>query len=80
MANLDALPVIESKVNLSDAQASLNREAWAPVLEKFEEALQATTSEGNEGSLLRHQRKGQLLGSLFAKARREPWLTQRDSP
>jgi hypothetical protein len=59
---MDALPLIESKLNVDDTQAQSNREAWTPVLDKFETYLHATTSEGNEGSLLRHQRKGQLLG------------------
>ncbi|KAL2434164.1 putative biotin-dependent acyl-coenzyme A carboxylase beta2 subunit [Exophiala dermatitidis] len=61
MTTMDAFPAIESKPNSLDAQSKANREAWAPVLEQYEKNLQATTSEGTEISLKRHQARGQLL-------------------
>ncbi|KAG9770212.1 carboxyl transferase, partial [Aureobasidium melanogenum] len=61
MTTIDAFPAIESKPNSLDAQSKANRDAWAPVLEQYEKNLQATTSEGTEISLKRHQARGQLL-------------------
>ena len=62
MAGNQAFPVIESRLNLNDAQYNVNREAWLPVIDKYEASLHATTSEGNEKALKRHQDRGQLLG------------------
>ncbi|EXJ77043.1 hypothetical protein A1O3_10201 [Capronia epimyces CBS 606.96] len=61
MASIDALPAIESKSITTDAQSKSNREAWAPVLDKYEGFLKDTTSEGTDISLRRHQARGQLL-------------------
>ena len=66
MTTIDAFPAIESKPNSLDAQSKANRDAWAPVLEQYEKNLQATTSEGTEISLKRHQARGQLLGMFQA--------------
>jgi hypothetical protein len=67
MANPSAFPCITSSLDLRAKQYQANREAWAPVLERFEDALRATTVEGNPKSLSNHQARGQLLGGCTSE-------------
>ena len=50
-----------SGANLADPVYSANRDNWTPILEQFEENLEAVSAEGNDASLARHQQRGQLL-------------------
>ncbi|KAI9146711.1 Acyl-CoA ligase sidI [Paramyrothecium foliicola] len=54
-------PVESSQLNLRDPSLEENKVAWQPILERFNNALQAVSAEGSEESLLRHQERGQLL-------------------
>lgn len=62
MAETNSFPVMQTNANLRETRYQMNRKAWDPVLEQFEEALRKTTSEGDERSQKRHQERGQLLG------------------
>lgn len=54
-------PIEPSTVNLREENYTQNEKSWAPVLERFENALRDVCSEGSEASLSRHQSRGQLL-------------------
>ncbi|KAL4738929.1 ClpP/crotonase [Aspergillus similis] len=56
-----SFPPLRSKIDLTNPQYRSNRETWNTVLEKFEEALEQISAEGNDVSLARHQARGQLL-------------------
>lgn len=60
--SLHSLPIVDSAINLRTPAAVANKEAWAPILERFEAALLETATEGSSISLQRHQSRGQLLG------------------
>lgn len=62
MAGLDALPVIESSVDLRNAEFAANRSLWEPILERFEEQSRLASAEATASTQLRHQSRGQLLG------------------
>lgn len=62
MASPSTFPVIRSVLNLRQKQYDDNVASWRPVLEKFEAALAAASSEGTAQSLDRHVKRGQLLG------------------
>ncbi|KAH8691355.1 carboxyl transferase [Talaromyces proteolyticus] len=61
MAQTNAFPVIDSKVNLRSPQFEANVESWKPIIQKFEDALRTTAGEGTQKSLSRHQSRGQVL-------------------
>ncbi|KAF7548432.1 hypothetical protein G7Z17_g7057 [Cylindrodendrum hubeiense] len=61
MSTTYSYPVIPSKLNIHDQDLKNNREKWAPVLDRFETALQDVSNEGTAASLARHQSRGQLL-------------------
>lgn len=61
MATASSYPVLSSHLDLRGQQFQSNQEAWVPVLERFEHSLEKVSDEGNEGSLRRHQSRGQLL-------------------
>ncbi len=56
------LPVGHAVLDLNSARCQSNREAWKPILEKFEASLRQVTSEGDAKSMARQQARGQLLG------------------
>jgi len=62
MPESHGFPVVQSQVDLNAPQYKPNRNAWSPVVKRFEASLQETASEGDERSLRRHQGRGQLLG------------------
>lgn len=62
MVALSSLPVVNAVLDLRNQQCQSNREAWLPVLEKFETALREVSGEGDPKSLSRQQQRGQLLG------------------
>jgi hypothetical protein len=62
MATLASLPAGNAVLDLNNAQCQSNRDAWKPVLEKFETSLRQVSFEGNAKSLARQQERGQLLG------------------
>ncbi|KND87609.1 putative methylcrotonoyl-CoA carboxylase beta chain, mitochondrial [Tolypocladium ophioglossoides CBS 100239] len=62
MAGLNALPFVESSLDLRGAQFEANRASWEPIIEEFEQASKAVTAEAEPNSQLKHQSRGQLLG------------------
>ncbi|PWY65930.1 ClpP/crotonase [Aspergillus eucalypticola CBS 122712] len=61
MATQSSFPPLQSTLDLNNPQYRANRETWKTVLDKFEEALEQVCAEGNDASLARHQKRGQLL-------------------
>lgn len=61
-----SFPFCKSKLDLRQETYSNNRKEWQKVLRTFEDALQATSSEGNVTSTQRHQDREQLLGEFAA--------------
>lgn len=76
MATESSFPVADTNINLRGEQFQANKKNWAPVLEKFEEALKQVSAEGNDVSLRRHQSRGQLL-RMSLPALGELWLTRK---
>lgn len=64
MTTESSYPVIGAKLDLRGEQFKANKTGWDSVMVKFENALREVAVEGNEVSLLRHQRRGQLLRML----------------
>ncbi|KAF3002725.1 hypothetical protein E8E14_002749 [Neopestalotiopsis sp. 37M] len=54
-------PVKKSALDLRQSQYDENRQSWAALLDKFEDALSKTSSEGSPAATARHMAKGQLL-------------------
>ena len=54
-------PVEPSRLNLGQQQYQEIKAQWVSVLERFDDALRAVSSEGRDTALERHQRRGQLL-------------------
>jgi hypothetical protein len=54
-------PVEPSRLNLGEQQYQDIKTQWTSVLERFDDALRAVSSEGKDSALDRHQRRGQLL-------------------
>lgn len=65
MADVNALPFVESVVDLRDTQFVENQASWEPIIEAFHEASKAVTVEAQPGAQLKHQSRGQLLGKCF---------------
>ncbi|KAK3116596.1 hypothetical protein LTR53_002894 [Teratosphaeriaceae sp. CCFEE 6253] len=61
MSLYNAFPVGESAARLRGAQFQANREAWKPLLAKFEAMSQAAMAQGEERYVRRHQDRGQML-------------------
>ena len=61
MAFQTAFPALTSSLDLRGEQFRTNKAAWTPVLKRFQDALKATAVEGNERSLEKHRKRGQLL-------------------
>ncbi|KAF4972233.1 hypothetical protein FSARC_1130 [Fusarium sarcochroum] len=61
MPGIGAYPVGKAKLDLGQGIFQSNRRSWDAVLEKFTEALETVSSEGDDVSQQRHQAKGQLL-------------------
>jgi len=61
-----SFPFCKSKLDLRQETYANNRTEWQKVLRTFEDALQATSSEGNLTSTQRHQDREQLLGKFLA--------------
>jgi hypothetical protein len=61
-----SFPFYKSKLDLRQETYSSNRKEWQKVLRTYEDALQATSSEGNVTSTQRHQDREQLLGEFAA--------------
>ncbi|KAJ5989532.1 ClpP/crotonase [Penicillium waksmanii] len=61
MTTGSSYPSISANLDLRGEQYQSNKEGWTPILDKFEDALKQVSVEGNDASLLRHQRRGQLL-------------------
>lgn len=57
-------PVGAAKLDLKQETFRDNRKAWDSVLQKYAEALEQQSSEGDAASQRRHQSRGQLLGML----------------
>lgn len=66
MAGLNALPFVESSLDLRGAQFEENRASWEPIIDAFEQASRAVTAEAEPNSQLKHQSRGQLLGEPTA--------------
>jgi hypothetical protein len=62
MANFTSLPVVNAVLDLNSAQCQSNRDAWKPILDRFEASLKEVSGEGGGKSLSRQQERGQLLG------------------
>jgi hypothetical protein len=67
MATESSFPVASTKIDLRGQQFQANKESWAPVIERFEEALKQVSAEGNDVSLRRHQNRGQLLRKFVSR-------------
>lgn len=65
--SINSLPSMTSAINLRTPDAVANKEAWAPILNRFEAALLETATEGSRISLQRHQSRGQLLGPSYSR-------------
>lgn len=61
MATESSYPIISANLDLRGDQFQANKAGWVPIINKFEDALKQVAVEGNEVSVLRHQRRGQLL-------------------
>lgn len=61
MTAQSSFPVLSSHLDLRGDQFQSNQTAWIPILERFENALEQVSAEGNDSSLQRHQSRGQLL-------------------
>lgn len=61
MADFHAFPVVGSLLELQGDQYLSNRDAWASVLEEYEENSRWCANEGTAQSMDRHQSRGQLL-------------------
>ncbi|KAF9889612.1 hypothetical protein FE257_007120 [Aspergillus nanangensis] len=61
MTSTSSFPLISSQLNLRGQQFQANKDSWEPVLRKYEESLEQVAAEGNQVSLQRHQKRGQLL-------------------
>ncbi|OJJ94674.1 hypothetical protein ASPACDRAFT_55681 [Aspergillus aculeatus ATCC 16872] len=61
MATQPSFPPLQSKIDINNPQYRANRETWKTVLDRFEEALEQVSAEGNSASLARHQKRDQLL-------------------
>lgn len=83
MATSTPHPVIKSSLDLRGEQFKSNYVAWAPLIQRFEDALQETTVEGNAKSIESHHNRGQLLRMFFkllstSRKRSLPMHTARD--
>jgi len=54
--------IVESNVDVDSAFYKANKEAWSPLLSKFQQALKDISNKGSTASLSRHQERDQLLG------------------
>jgi acetyl-CoA carboxylase carboxyltransferase component len=61
MALPTVFPFQASNLNLRGEQFKANKDAWSPLIERFEDALKSTTVEGNTKALQTHQNRGQIL-------------------
>lgn len=66
MLESGAYPVTAAKLDLKQALFANNRSSWDQVLEKFNEALESVSSEGELAYQERHQSRNQLLGKFPA--------------
>lgn len=64
MAGFGAYPVGVAKLDLRQSIFMDTRKSWNEVLDKFNDALESVSSEGEAASQQRHQSRGQLLGSF----------------
>lgn len=62
MLKSGAYPVTTAKLDLKQPLFANNRSSWDQVLEKFNEALESVSSEGELATQARHQSRNQLLG------------------
>lgn len=58
-------PVVTSKLNKRSAEFITNKEAWIPILEKYEDSLSIANSQGSQRAIEKYLAKGQLLGVFF---------------
>jgi hypothetical protein len=68
MATESSFPVLTANLDLRGELFQANKKSWEPVMERFENALQQVSAEGDGVSLERHQSRGQLLRKcIFAR-------------
>ena len=65
MVDAVGYPVGAANLDLKQSIFEGNRKAWDDVLQKYKDALQQVSSEGDATSQRRHQGRGQLLGGFL---------------
>lgn len=63
MANGVAFPIGEAKLDLRQPIFDENRKSWDHMLQKYNEALDYVSGEGDAAPQELHQSRGQLLGT-----------------
>lgn len=59
-----SFPQQASKLNLNLDTFQSNRAAWENVIARFDDGLATASGQGAAQSLLKHQERGQLLGTF----------------